>query len=381
MDGGWALTNLMLYSSSHVGILGGIIEETEVEAILRLDLLKTDYYHHDAYPTYLYYNPHDTEKSVGFTLPAGSFDLYDAIANASMNSGVTGSTSIPVPPKQAVMLVLYPSDSLVTQSGKKTLAGKVVIDFNNGATVTDIPPRMKALVAENNIIEAGKATRIYCTASDPEQGMLAYEWIVDGESVDGTPVYEFQPPAVPGFYQILCKVTDPGNQWDTLSAYVEVVEKITDPPEILRIEAEPLKVHLSGTIELRCIARDINNDTLSYVWSAVAGNLTANDELATYTAPDLAGNYSITCVVSDTDLMTDTDSIEVMVRRWVMIAALGMPPVVPLVKTKANVSVGVTARVVSGFSTGRPLSSIRSAQVTLATFSAEINSPVAASRT
>ena len=314
MDGGWASTNLMLYSSSHIGILGGIIEETEAEAILRLDLLKTDYYHKVAYPTYLYYNPYDTAASVGLTLPPGSFDLYDAIANASINAGVTENASMTIPPKQAVMLVLYPSDSLVTLSGKKTLAGNVVIDYNNAATITDDPPRIKALVAENSRIEAGTATRVYCTASDPEQGMLAYTWTVDGESVEGTPIYEFQPPPVPGIYQILCKVTDPGTQWDTLSAYVEVVEKIMDPPEILSIEADPLKVHLSGTIELRCIAREPNNDTLNYIWSAVAGDIAANDELATYTAPDQAGNYYITCAVSDTDLMMAMDSIEVMVR-------------------------------------------------------------------
>ncbi len=69
MDGGWASTNLMLYSSSHVGILGGIIETTNVEGILKLDLLKTDYYKKDAYPTYLYYNPYDISKSVSVKLP------------------------------------------------------------------------------------------------------------------------------------------------------------------------------------------------------------------------------------------------------------------------------------------------------------------------
>ena len=53
-----------LYGSSHVGILGGIVRPTNVDGILQLDLLKTDYFHADAYPTYLYYNPHAAEKSV-----------------------------------------------------------------------------------------------------------------------------------------------------------------------------------------------------------------------------------------------------------------------------------------------------------------------------
>src|SRR3972149_5162192 len=41
IDGNWGATNLALYGSSHVGILGGIIDTTNVEKILRLDLLKT----------------------------------------------------------------------------------------------------------------------------------------------------------------------------------------------------------------------------------------------------------------------------------------------------------------------------------------------------
>ena len=49
MNGGWAATNLGLYGSSHVGIFGGIIDKTNVEGILQLDLLATDYYHNDAY--------------------------------------------------------------------------------------------------------------------------------------------------------------------------------------------------------------------------------------------------------------------------------------------------------------------------------------------
>ena len=109
-------------------------------------------------------------------------------------------------------------------------------------------------------------------------------------------------------------MTDPGNQWDTLSTRVEVVEKIMDPPQILSIEADPLKVHLMGTIDLKCLAEDINNDALTYSWSAAAGSITANDDLATYTAPDQEGNYFITCIVSDSDQLTDSDSIQVMVR-------------------------------------------------------------------
>ena len=60
IDGGWAQTNLMLYGSSHVGYLAAIINNTNIEGILQLDLLKTDFYKQEAFPTYLYFNPFET---------------------------------------------------------------------------------------------------------------------------------------------------------------------------------------------------------------------------------------------------------------------------------------------------------------------------------
>ena len=56
-NGGWAETNLGLYGSSHVGIFGAIIEKTNVEGILGLDLLVTDYYGPEAYPTIMRVDP------------------------------------------------------------------------------------------------------------------------------------------------------------------------------------------------------------------------------------------------------------------------------------------------------------------------------------
>ena len=47
-DNGWAATNFGLYGSSFVGIYGGIIKKTNIEGILQLDCLVTDYYHRPA---------------------------------------------------------------------------------------------------------------------------------------------------------------------------------------------------------------------------------------------------------------------------------------------------------------------------------------------
>jgi hypothetical protein len=212
------------------------------------------------------------------------------------------------------MLVIYPSGTLITSEGKKTWAGDIIIDYNNENIVADFPPRIKALGAAKAVVDTGTATLVYCTAYDQGQEPLTYAWIVDGVTTIGDSIYEFVPHATPGQYQVGCKVTGPGELWDTLSAWIEVVEKIMIPPEILQIGASTRKVNLSGTIELNCLAQDRNNDTLTYLWSVGSGYLSAVGNSAVFTAPEAAGNYYIACRVTDTDLMTDTDSIQVLVR-------------------------------------------------------------------
>ena len=99
---GWAPTNFALYGGSHVGILGSIVKPTNVEAILQLDLLKTDYFHDNAYPTYLYYNPHDIDRTVEIDVGNESKDLYDAVKNDFLAQGVTHVVSFSIPSDSAL---------------------------------------------------------------------------------------------------------------------------------------------------------------------------------------------------------------------------------------------------------------------------------------
>ena len=66
VKGGWAGTNLALYGSSSIGYLGSMIAETDENGILLIDLLKTDFFHDDAYPSYLLYNPHSYRTQYNF---------------------------------------------------------------------------------------------------------------------------------------------------------------------------------------------------------------------------------------------------------------------------------------------------------------------------
>ena len=126
-----AVTDLGLYGSSHAGILGGIIKPTNVEKILQLDLLKTDYFHGPAYPTFLYYNPYDSPKAVQLDAGTEAKDLYDAVSNGFVQRKAQGTMSISIPPHSARVVVLAPAGGQLTRDGQRTLIDGVVVDFIN----------------------------------------------------------------------------------------------------------------------------------------------------------------------------------------------------------------------------------------------------------
>lgn len=111
----WGNTDFSLYSGSYVGFLGGLIQETNVNGILRIDCLKTDYFHDSSYPTYLYYNPHESAKSVEVTgLGSTEVDLYDTVTGQIVAQSVTGSAMISIPADQAAVIALLPAGMQMT---------------------------------------------------------------------------------------------------------------------------------------------------------------------------------------------------------------------------------------------------------------------------
>lgn len=126
-----ATTDLGLYGSSHVGILGGIIKPTNVEKILQLDLLKTDYFHAQAYPTYLYYNPYTSTKTVEINVGSESRDIYDAVSNQFLQKNVQGRARITIPSDTAKIVVLTPVGGKILREGKRTVIDNVVVRYTD----------------------------------------------------------------------------------------------------------------------------------------------------------------------------------------------------------------------------------------------------------
>lgn len=126
---GWAPTDLGLYGSSHVGFFGGIIQRTNDPAVLRLDCLKTDFFHQKAYPTYLYYNPHSQPVRVRIAVGPKAVQLYDAVTHRVLRPRAKGDTAFDLPPDTAAVIVLAPAAARPQIRQHTLFLGNIGVDF------------------------------------------------------------------------------------------------------------------------------------------------------------------------------------------------------------------------------------------------------------
>lgn len=123
-------SQLSVYGSGHVGIFGSIIKKTNVEGILQLDLLATDFFHDKAYPSYLYYNPFNEKNTITVSTEKGKkVDLYDTVSGKFLAKNVSSSAEIKLDSKSAVVIVIVPSKGKITYSDSKILVNGVVVDY------------------------------------------------------------------------------------------------------------------------------------------------------------------------------------------------------------------------------------------------------------
>lgn len=315
LKGGWAPTNHSLYSSAPVGFLGSILETTGVEGILVFDLLKTDFFSREAYPSYLVYNPHGGTESIELDAGPAATDIYDAVSSSFITRDVSGKTTISLAADHAMVLVLVPAGATIVQEGNHTLANDVVIDYLPETPVAK-PLRLKGLVAESSVITEDVATvNIYCTAASPQPGEITYAWSYNGTAVgDNASTYTWNSPGETGSYSVSCTIADGSGTEITDSVTIEILTFINTAPELEYIRLDPSRVQTGDTAHLFCMAIDLDEEQLSYAWSAAAGSF---DDAApghtTWTAPESPGVYYVRCEVSDTHDGRATDSIPVRV--------------------------------------------------------------------
>lgn len=128
------VSHFSVYSSTSAGIFGAIIGRTDDEKILQLDCLKTDYFGPAAYPTHLYFNPHDEDREIHVDVGANAVDLYDAAAKLWVKRDATGRTALRLRADSAAVMVAVPCGAKRELVGQKLLANGIVVDYRCGST-------------------------------------------------------------------------------------------------------------------------------------------------------------------------------------------------------------------------------------------------------
>lgn len=315
IKGGWANTNLALYGTSSIGYLGALIEKTDFAQILKIDLLKTDFFNQAAYPTYLYYNPFNIVHTVKLDVGNIPVDIYNGMTEGFLLQNVTGEITLAVPAYQSLLITLAPAGGTITYDRNKMLIDGVVVDYNQTKQAFKYEPRIQALAADQINVEFNDSTTIYSKVFDKDSNKFTRTWSTTGGNISGSgDNIQWIAPAVEGQFEVKLIITDESNNADTATLIVNSVAVINVAPEILKIQKSAEYTVPNGSIQLTCNAIDKNGDPLNYVWSTTGGTITGSGQTVNWTAENVEGIYQIQVKVSDDKGLTTTGTTHILVK-------------------------------------------------------------------
>ncbi len=318
LNGGWAGTNLALYGTSSIGYLGAIVEKTNVPKILKIDLLKTDFFKENAYPSYLFYNPYAVSKTVDIAVGNSPVDIYEAISETFLLQNASGTVTVTIPADAAILVTLTPAGGDISYDRNKMLVNGTVVDFNQSAQAFSYAPRLKGFAAAKPEVQFGDSTAVYATVFDQDSGSFTWNLSATGGSLSGNgATVQWVAPAVPGDYELTVIVTDDSGQADTATLTLKAVAEINQAPVLGAVQKSAPYVAPGGTLELSIPAADPNGDPLSFSWNASGGAFTGAGASLSWTAPVAEGIYQIDVSVTDDEGLSAQATTKILVKNFV----------------------------------------------------------------
>lgn len=123
---GWGQTDYGIYGGAMVGTLGALVQKTDVNGILRIDLNATDSWGDQTYPHYLYYNPYGEERTVAMDL-AGEYKLLDAVSGKILSERASSGSRVKIASHSALQLILLPVGAEIEERGGRVYADGVLL--------------------------------------------------------------------------------------------------------------------------------------------------------------------------------------------------------------------------------------------------------------
>jgi hypothetical protein len=309
----WAATNLALYGSSHSGYLAAIVETTDVEEILKLDLNKTDFFADNFFPTYLLFNPYSNDQQVTLNLGAEALDLYDAISETKIAQNVSGNYVVQIKADEVLLLTYLPSGTQTSVLDGKLYADSHIIDYHPGYNFNP-RFRLKELAAKDEVLEYNDITSIYAAVENAPSS-VSYHWFINETPYSETTIgqLDWTAPALTGENEIKVEVHSEGLVLKD-SLVISVMAVIPTAPVFTSIVLDK-KFYGTGT-EARIIAQvqNANTEKFSYEWIIPAGSVVQDDSLIVWTTPSSEGLYTISCIVKNKFDLTAQGSVTVLVK-------------------------------------------------------------------
>ena len=178
-------SDLSLYSSAFIGALGGMVEETDVKGILKIDLNNTDSFGLNDYKNYLLYNPYERTKIVSFDGGDNAYDLFDSVTKKIVARNVKGKVNVSVPAKSSVVLVVLPASSDYVKDGDEV---KV-----NGVTVARYQAAVNVGLSSRQEINSDSRVQIDYCAPDGDEVVCMRICFDDIVAYEGDPITEYYP--------------------------------------------------------------------------------------------------------------------------------------------------------------------------------------------
>jgi hypothetical protein len=314
-SGGWAQTNLSLYSSSSVGYLAAVVDPTDVDGILLLDVNKTDFFGQNKFPSFLAYNPYAVPKSITLPLGVETYDIYNAISETVIKTSVTGNTTITLPADEAMLLVYLPQNSTLVAKNGKLYVGDDIVDYHYGYDFTG-KLRVKSLDTKNDRVEFKQQVDVY-GAAENATGAVTYNWYVNDvlATSSTSDIFHWSVPESEGEYKILLDIVS-GTASAKDSINLTVVERIPLPPIVVGFTTEKKWFMAGSESSILCNATNTHGGPLHYAWSFSGGSLVSqNDSLIRWSVPQSEGLYTVTCEVSNADDLKATSQQQVLVKK------------------------------------------------------------------
>jgi hypothetical protein len=317
LNGGWAATNLSLYSCGSIGYLGSVVEKTSVDRILKINVLKTDFFHDQAYPTWLIYNPYTDTRTVAFDAGAAPADLYDALSETFLLEDANGIINLSIPANQALLVTVCPAGGAISYDKNRMLVDGVVVDYQQSQQAWTRGPRIQSAAALNDTLEPGQSTQLFSKVQPGQSNSLNYQWFASsGTLAPAGNNGNWTAPVTPGVTEFSLIVTDGNQLGDTATFTILVVPEINKAPVITDIDRDADYLAPGAAVQLEAIATDPNNDDLIYNWQTGSGTLNWSGNSAVWTAPSASGIYSITVTAADEGGLSDQYVLRLLVKEF-----------------------------------------------------------------